>query len=113
MIGALFSLMAMTPLSVHAGGFTLPFGGRVAISFPCTCSAGLIWTIIVIGPRPGAFTYYFPTPMYSFYALLKPESAVKGTYIPFTGYCPMGVPPYCWVYPTLGTITNLNGSSLF
>jgi len=85
------------------------FGGPV-VYFPCTCSAGTVYYVVIGPPSMGYFSYTVGTQGYANYNMPFARYAL-GLYTPGTGACWMGVTPYCYTMPTTGFMTNTLGSS--
>ena len=89
------------------------FGGTVTLVVPCTCQGGLALTIVSRNP-PSIKVLLWQLPITRPYAWFLPRPGVKtvGTYVKGgVGVCSIGVPPYCSVFKTQGTITSI-GTSL-
>ena len=91
----------------------LPFGGFVASSIPCTCSAGFLLTVVPFPPPIGGqFVYQIGTPQLAWFMLPSPGVWTLGEYSPGgiclifigKGCAPIGVP--------IGTILPIVGTGL-
>ena len=113
------------PLSVFAGPLpgTLPFGGLVSYSIPCTCSLGSLWiwfTPLWLGapvPVTGSLVYVpFSSILYAWWMIGIPSTWHLGSYIPGVQACYMlvpTVPPSCVPWPAAGVITQVGTSKFF
>lgn len=88
-------------------GINQPYGGKVLMAIPCTCSSGDF--LITLGP-PSAGTYLYspssaPT-MYKYGLVIVPGVNHLGFYRPF-GLCWMIAYPCTSIMATRGTITSV------
>ena len=101
---------------------TLPFGGLVSYSVPCTCpgSIGNIWIFLAPlylgGPVPvtGSVVYVpYASQLYSWFNIGVPTTWHLGSYIPGVQACWMVVPPPatgCFPLLSAGVITQVGTS---
>ena len=103
-IALIIALFMIAPTTSYA----LSFGGKVIFNLPCTVPPGLV--LFVGPPRPGAFLYV--PKVSTLYQFFKPiiGSWVLGNYVPLSG-CVVGICPFCYIQPLMGTITKI-GTSL-
>ncbi|OGN08676.1 MAG: hypothetical protein A3J46_01710 [Candidatus Yanofskybacteria bacterium RIFCSPHIGHO2_02_FULL_41_11] len=110
-------LLLTIPLSVFAVAFSnpfaSPFGGRITLVVPCTCSIPPTMLKITVGPPMGGSFLFIPkvSTLYKFYKLLPPSwtlglSAGRRE-------CLVGLPPACTSAGFGGTIIRMVGTSLF
>jgi hypothetical protein len=110
-------LCALSALSLLAFPITsqaqLVFGGRVLMTFPCTCEPGEAWIVAVGIPRPGGFVFRIgATMLYSFYSPTVPAWQLGRAILP--GTCLMYVPPYeCVDDEVPGGTMYMDGTSGF
>ncbi len=90
-----------------------PFGGRITLILPCTCSIPPTMLKITVGPPKGGSFLYIPSisTLYQRYKLLPP-SWVLGTSVG-RRECLVGIPPACTSAGFGGTIIRMVGTSLF
>ena len=112
----------LSPNMVKAQLGTLPFGGFVTLSLPCTCSPGVrliwfapFWFGLSSIPSTGALVYVpGVSKLYSWYMIGVPGTWHLGSYIPGMVFsCWMGVPPVCAPAPSFGQIFMVGTSKLF
>lgn len=102
--------MVAFPFSVRAQiPGTIPFGGPVVWSMPCTCSPPL-WWVIVGPPRGGVFSYALGSQAFRNYNMPLIGIWALGLYVP-VGTCWFWF-IICVPLPVQGTITPVVGSSL-
>jgi len=97
---------------------TLPFGGYVLFSIPCTCNPGSLWIFYAPFfngtsiPTPGALVYTpFISTLYREFLPGVPTTWELGTYIPGAQSCLVGIPPaVCAPLPAVGVIKMLGTS---
>lgn len=121
------AVFLLYPPEIHAGSLpsTLPFGGLVSYTLPCTCpsSAGNLWiwfTPLYFGaPAPAAGPLvYVPgaSQLFAWYMIGTPGAWHLGSYTPGVQACLMIIPPPgtgCFPWPSLGTITQVGTSKPF
>lgn len=104
---------------------SLPFGGLVSYSLPCTCpsSTGNLWiyfTPLFLGsniPATGSLVYV-PTSskLYAWYSIGTPTAWHLGSYTPGVQACYMVAPPPatgCIIFPSAGVINSVGTSKPF
>lgn len=114
----------LLPQSVRADPIpgTLPFGGLVSYTLPCTCpgSIGNLWIWFVpffLGshiPVTGPLVYApYVSQLYAWYMIGVPTTWHLGSYLPGVQACWMLVPPPgtgCIPWPAAGVITQVGTS---
>lgn len=103
------------PQKALAQGALEPFGGKLLLAIPCTCTGGSVWNI-TIQPLPPKYAtlldYVEGTQMYLEYNTPL-TTELLGKYQESGGnICYIGVEPYCFQLPAEGLITPTVGSSL-
>jgi len=115
------------PLKTSAGSLpgTLPFGGQVSYSVPCTCpgSIGSLWiafNILYLGsdtPVTGSLVYVpYISQLFAWFSIGVPTAWHLGTYLPGVQMCWMLIPPPgtgCVPLPSAGVITQVGTSKVF
>ena len=94
-----------------AHALTFPYGGRITASYPCTCSAN--WVSTVIDPRGLAHilvTQPGYTRLYAHFNVYTPGVGVLGSFTPTTGTCWMYVGVGCSPIPTTGVMDLFPGT---
>ncbi|MFZ2151823.1 MAG: hypothetical protein WAV09_01800 [Minisyncoccia bacterium] len=95
----------MLPISASAIVGT-PFGGRIVVTIPCTCQVtGMaVYVIMPKAPYVGMLLWQYPItrPYASYWPY--PRAGILGRY-QTGGQCMVGVQPYCYTLPVIGTIT--------
>ncbi|KND48548.1 MAG: hypothetical protein AB200_02360 [Parcubacteria bacterium C7867-005] len=95
----------------------LPFGGRVAVTVPCTCSlpgtlhisfAPLYLSAV---PIVGSVVYSPTTILYQYFAIGVPTTWELGEYLPGVQECFIYVGVACVPLPSVGVMTRV-GTSL-
>lgn len=102
---------------------TLPFGGKVSYTLPCTCpgTMGNLWIFLTPGwfgqgtvPLTGAVVYVpYTSKLYSWYEIGAPFTWHLGNYTPGVQACWMLVPPPgagCFLLPAAGVIREVGTS---
>jgi hypothetical protein len=87
------------------------FGGRLYYVMPCTCTAGTMYGLLVIGPTPGWFSFVTGVSILHPYYQLRSGPNVVGSYTPTSSACVIYAGTTCVSIPTLGTIRRI-GTSL-
>gem|GEM_PF-2476978 len=106
-------LVSLGIIQIAHAGTGVPFGGFIVYAFPCPCSGGGIWYIIVkqFGPTfVTTLTYTIGTELYLWHNIPLPSTYMIGYYIPLVQNCWMPGPT-CWPLPVQGWITPQVGSS--
>ncbi len=102
--------MSLLPMGAYAAVTGLSFGGKYFYSYPCTCTGGLIYYIVVGPPSFMTLTYAVGTQAKAIYTLPFGRQ-IMGLYNPFiTTSCVMGVAPYCTVIYSRGQIMPMVGN---
>lgn len=115
------------PLPAFAGSLpgSLPFGGLVSYTIPCTCpsSIGSLWiwfTPLFLGshvPITGPLVYVpYVSQLYAWFMIGVPGAWHLGSYVPGVQACWMLIPPPgvgCFPLPVAGVITQVGTSKLF
>ena len=97
--------------SSYASSLMKTFGGSILYTYPCTCTAGTIWNVVIGAPSNITLSYTVGSQKYSYYNLPY-AGKVLGFYNSATkNACYMIAYPSCYVIPTSGMITPLVGSS--
>ncbi len=114
--GILFVVIFLL-VPIDAGAQTLPFGGMVAFSVPCTCSFNLWIFFAPMYPAPVPFPYsgaLVYTPGISFlhplFLIGVPTKWHLGDYVPGVQACFIGAPPFCVPLPSWGHIFRVGTS---
>ncbi len=125
LLSAFVVLTTPRDLSAYPAPGTLPFGGLVSYTIPCTCpgSIGNLWiwfTPLYNGsffPIGGPLVYIpMTTTLYSWYEIGVAGSWHLGSYMPGVQACWMLMPPPapgCFAFPSLGVMTQVGTSRLF
>lgn len=107
-----FSELLPDKAHAQAGtGLLDPFGGRVLNTFPCTCTGGLIWSVLVGPPKPVLADYAIGTQLYLTYNFPFYINALGQYTSTVTGTCLIYVGTACASVPSMGFITPIVGSS--
>ena len=127
-IAIIIGFLLLFPLNTSAlslTGTTLPFGGMVSFTIPCTCpgSIGNFWiwfTPLFLGspaPLTGSLVYVpYITTLYSWFMIGTPSTWHLGNFTPGTQACWMLIPPPgtgCFPLLSAGVITEVGTSKLF
>lgn len=116
LIIALFFVMFLFPSLKTSAQATLPFGGFVTFSIPCTCSANLwVWyTPLYLGPLPvtGAMVYSpYATPFkFGYYLVGVPTMLNAGVFVPGVQACWIITPVGCVPLPSYGLMTTVGSN---
>lgn len=83
------------------------FGGRVVMTFTCTCPVpGLTYFILPVGGMPGPYgvTFLeFGTTVKQWYSIFPGNNVLGNSYGPSTGTCGIGILAWCFQFPVART----------
>jgi len=103
-------LALILPLATNA---QLPFGGKVIITLPCTCTLNFLITMVPAAATLPARVIFRPgvSILYEYYQFFAPGTALLGKTLGFDT-CWEGIPPFC-VPLSIGTpLVQMMGTSL-
>jgi hypothetical protein len=102
----LFLSMILIFAPVVSSAQTVPFGGRITIGFPCTCSGGwylMVYDLLIKTPVPMVFQFGVSR-LNAQYNIFTNGNSLLGSYTP-GGTCLIYSGNSCESIPVTGTIT--------
>lgn len=112
-LAVIAGIALFVPAARAEAQFSVPFGGRILASIPCTCDQpGTL--ILTVGPPRPAYILYRPglSMLHMWYRVFPAGSWTVGTYTPGAGVCSMYYGVTCGPWYTMGLITRI-GTSLY